>query len=110
MTHLAVTISSKTVALRKQFKRYEREAKDAGHPRRQKLYCFIQHKLKQFGNWFFTLWSEEIQAEMLKDAKPFQMNAGETTTLRWINQPDWMQTDLGLKRHIEPISLNGKKD
>lgn len=73
MTHLAVKISTKTVKLRKKVKKLEHDAHVAGHPKREAFYRFIQHKLKQFGNWFYTIWSEPIQKQMLETVEPFQM-------------------------------------
>ena len=61
MTHPAVIIERKTISLRDKFKKLEKNAKKNDHTHRAKFYNFIQTRLKRFGNWFFTLWSEEIQ-------------------------------------------------
>lgn len=84
MTHLAVKISTKTVKLRKKVKKLEHDAHVAGHPKREAFYRFIQHKLKQFGNWFFTLWSEETQELMLAtECSRYQIHG--------TNVPEWVK-------------------
>lgn len=90
MTHLAVKISTKTVKLRKKVKKLEHDAHVAGHPKREAFYRFIQHKLKQFGNWFFTLWSEETQELMLASERSrYQING--------TNVPEWVANFHQLK-------------
>ena len=72
MTHPAVIIERKTINLRDKFKKLEKTARKNGHARRVKLYNFIQTRLERFGNWFFTLWSEN------------------SAVLRWIKTPEWV--------------------
>ena len=95
MTHLAVKISTKTVKLRKKVKKLEHDAHVAGHPKREAFYRFIQHKLKQFGNWFFTLWSDETQELMRND--PVRVEHEQEAVLRWIKTPEWMANFHQLK-------------
>ena len=109
MTHLAVKISTKTVKLRKKVKKLEHDAHVAGHPKREAFYRFIQHKLKQFGNWFYTIWSESVQKQMLETAEPFQMYRGESTTLRWINQPGWANQGSWMVKKKEYRSIDDEE-
>lgn len=64
MAHPAVIIGRKTFNLRCKFKKLEKTARKNGHARRVKFYHFIQTRLKCFGNWLFTIWSEETQELM----------------------------------------------
>lgn len=96
MTHPAVIIVRKTISLRDKFKKLEKTAKKNGHARRMKFYNFIQTRLKRFGNWFFTIWSEETQELMRND--PFRVEhekesfarfQSKDAVLRWIKTPEW---------------------
>lgn len=83
MTQPAVIIERKTISLRDKFKKLEKTAKKNGHARRMKFYNFIQTRLKRFGNWFFTLWSEETQELMLAaERSRYQING--------TNVPEWV--------------------
>lgn len=83
MTHPAVIIGRKTISLRDKFKKLEKTARKNGHARRVKFYNFIQTHLKRFGNWFFTLWSEETQELMLASERSrYQVNG--------TNVPEWV--------------------
>lgn len=88
MTHPAVIIGRTTIILRDKFKKLEKTARKNGHARRAKFYNFIQTRLKRFGNWFFTLWSEETQELMRSD--PFRVEHEQEAVLRWIKTPEWM--------------------
>lgn len=103
MTHPAVIIERKTISLRDKFKKLEKTARKNGHARRVKFYNFIQTRLKRFGNWFFTLWSEETQELMRTD--PFRVEHEQkalarfqnSAVLRWIKTPEWMANFHQLK-------------
>lgn len=103
MTHPAVIIERKTINLRDKFKKLEKTAKKNGHARRVKFYNFIQTRLKRFGNWFFTLWSEETQELMRND--PFRVEHEQkalarfqnSAVLRWIKTPEWTSNFHQLK-------------
>ena len=83
MTHPAVIIERKTISLRDKFKKLEKAARKNGHARRVKLYNFIQARRKRFGNWFFTLWSEETQELMLASERSrYQING--TKVPEWV--------------------------
>ena len=88
MTHPAVIIGRKTIILRDKFKRFEKTARKNGHARRVKFYNFIQTRMKRFGNWFFTFWSEETQELMRND--PFRVEHEQEAVLRWIKTPEWV--------------------
>ena len=97
MTHPAVIIGRKTISLRDKFKKLEKTARKNGHARRVKFYNFTQTRLKRFGNWFFTLWSEETQELMRND--PFRVEheqeafarfQSKDAVLRWIKTPEWV--------------------
>ena len=60
----AVWLNTSLFMLRPKVKRLERDAKDNGHTVRQKMYHFIQMRIKKFVNWFYTVCSESTQAEM----------------------------------------------
>ena len=83
MTHPAVIIERKTISLRDKFKKLEKIAKKNGHARRVKFYNFIQTRLKRFGNWFFTLWSEETKELMLASERSRYQIHGT-------NVPEWV--------------------
>jgi len=95
MTHPAILIERKAATLRTTFKKLEKNAKNNGHVRRMKFYNFIQTRLKRFGNWFFTLWSEETQELMRND--PFRVEHEREAVLRWIKTPEWMANFHQLK-------------
>lgn len=67
MTHPAVIIERKAIILRDKFKTLEKTARKNGHASRVTFYHFIQTRMKRFGNWFFSLWSEETQELMRND-------------------------------------------
>ena len=83
MTHPAVIIERKTISLRDKFKKLEKIAKKNGHARRVKFYNFIQTRLKRFGNWFFTLWSEETKELMLASERSRYQIHG-TNVSEWV--------------------------
>lgn len=83
MTHHAVIIGRKTITFRDKFKKLEKNARKNGNDRRVKFYNFIQTRLKRFGNWFFTLCSEETQKLMLASERSRYQIHG-------INVPEWV--------------------
>ena len=117
MTHPAVIIGRKTITLRDKFKKLEKNAKKNGHARRMKFYNFIQTRLKRFGNWFFTLWSEETQQKMLNDPEHVKREQevlarfqSKSAVLRWIKTPEWVanfhQLKTGVQTTIEDMHGN----
>lgn len=64
LAYPAVWLNTTLFMLRPKVKRLERDAMNNGHAVRQKMYHFIQMRIKKFANWFYTVCSESTQSEM----------------------------------------------